>query len=91
MKCLSYLHKIMQSLVKLNPYKILKNQKNQINKWKTWNIYIYIYISSILFIEKKDEIFFLQILMKTHLKENNNDENLFIYLIYILFLKKIIF
>ena len=81
----------MQSLVKLNPYKILKNQKNQINKWKTWNIYIYIYISSILFIEKKDEIFFLQILMKTHLKENNNDENLFIYLIYILFLKKIIF
>ena len=38
-----------------------------------------------------DEIFFLQILMKTHLKENNNDENLFIYLIYILFLKKIIF
>lgn len=81
----------MQSLVKLNPYKILKNQKNQINKWKTWNIYIYIYISSILFIEKKDEIFFLQILMKTHLKETNNDENPFIYLIYILFLKKIIF
>ena len=26
--------------------------------------------------------------MKTHLKENNNDENPFIYLIYILFLKK---